>query len=165
MNYATMRKYDTANWDGINSTIFLSGCNFKCKGCFNSDAQDFKYGYPLTKPEQDKFIEWAKDIHVKGVCILGGEPFHQDLDELYDFVSRIYLEVGKPIHIWSGFTFDQLMQDPKKYDVLELCTTLVDGLFIESKKDLMLKYRGSSNQNVIDLVKTLSDWKGQIYYI
>lgn len=155
MNYATMRRYDTSNWEGIQSTIFLSGCNFHCPGCFNEPAQDFNYGSPFDKIEQDIFIKWAQDPHVQGVCILGGEPFHQDLDELYDFVERLCLEVNKPIHIWSGFTFESLVADDKKLNILEMCDTLVDGQFMIDKKDLTLQYRGSSNQRVIMLQQVL----------
>lgn len=155
MNYMKMRKYDTSQWDGINSTIFFSGCKFRCPGCFNKDAWDFDSGFEFTKTEQDLFIKWANDQYVDGVCILGGEPFHQDLNELRSFIERLVLEVNKPIHIWSGYTFNELIQDKKKLDILEMCDTLVDGRFILEKKQLNLKYRGSTNQRVIELQRHL----------
>lgn len=152
MNYASMRKYDVSNWDGVNTTIFFSGCKFNCPGCFNKDAQDFNYGFEFNDKEKELFIKWAKDEHVDGVCILGGEPFQQDLDELLDLVIRIKKEVEKPIHIWSGYRYEELIQDPKKLIILKNCDTLVDGRFEIDKKDLNLKYRGSSNQRVIELI-------------
>lgn len=151
MNYAKIIKYDTGNWDGICTTIFFSGCKFGCKGCFNSDLFDFNYGQPFNKEVTDMFIKYAKSKHVSGVCLLGGEVFQQDLDEMYSFIKRLYDEVGKPIHVWTGYKYETLLADPKKIAILELIDTLVDGQFMIEKKDLNLKYRGSSNQRVIDI--------------
>ena len=134
MNYAKIIKYDTGNWDGICTTIFFSGCKFGCKGCFNSDLFDFNYGQPFNKEVADMFIK-----------------FQQDLDEMYSFIKRLYDEVGKPIHVWTGYKYETLLADPKKIAILELIDTLVDGQFMIEKKDLNLKYRGSSNQRVIDI--------------
>lgn len=151
MNYATIKRYDVSNWSGVNSTIFFSGCNFKCPGCFNKDAQDFNYGKPFTDEVADEFIKYAMDEHVVGVCVLGGEPFQQDLDVMYNFIKRLKNEVGKPIHIWSGYKLEELLTDHKKQMILEMCDTLVDGRFIEAEKDLTLSFRGSRNQRVIYL--------------
>lgn len=153
MNYAKIIKYDTGNWDGINTTIFFSGCDFHCPGCFNKEAQDFNFGKPFTKEVEDLFISYAKSEHVDGVCILGGEPFQQDLDILLNFVKRIKREVQKPIHMWTGYLFEELLKDYKKFDILKYVDTIVDGHFIESEKDLNLKYRGSRNQRVIYLYR------------
>ena len=155
MNYAKIIKYDTGNWDGVNTTIFFSGCRFKCPGCFNKCAQDFNYGKKYTQETEDLLISYAKDEHVVGVCILGGEPFQQDIDILLRLVVRIAVEVDKPIHVWSGYTFEELFADEQKQAVLWFIDTLVDGRFIQDKKDLSLKYRGSSNQRVIDVQASL----------
>ena len=155
MNYAKIIKYDTGNWAGVNTTIFFSGCRFKCPGCFNKCAQDFNYGKKYTKDVEDLLISYAKDKHVVGVCILGGEPFQQDMDILLALVKRITYEVNKPIHIWSGYRFEDLMADQEKRKVLCYIDTLVDGRFILAKKDLSLRYRGSSNQRVIDVQASL----------
>ena len=159
MKYAKIRKYDTSNWSGINTTIFFSGCKFKCPGCFNTEAQDFNYGSDFDKEAEDLFISYAKDSHSSGVCLLGGEIFQQDLDKIYELVIRINQEVGKPIHIWSGYTYDELLTDPKKVKILKHVDTLVDGRFILEKKDLTLRFRGSSNQRVIDVRKSLKENK------
>ena len=151
MNYTKMMKYDTSNWDGITATIFFSGCKFHCPGCFNQEAWDFKCGEPFDKKAEDLFISYAKNPHVTGVCLLGGEVFQQDLDRILDLVIRIKREVRKPIHVWSGYTYEEIMADEKKMVILCHVDTLVDGPFIFKQKDLRLKHRGSSNQRVIDV--------------
>lgn len=159
MNYSKIKKFDATNWSGINTTIFFSGCTFKCEGCFNSDIWNFNAGKEFTDEVIDTFIEYAKSEHVDGVCILGGEPFQQDLDIMLYFVKRLKDEVNKPIHIWSGYLFEQLMGNPPMRLLLDYIDTLVDGQFILEKKDLSLKYRGSSNQRVIDVVESLKQNK------
>ena len=138
MNYTKMMKYDTSNWDGITATIFFSGCKFHCPGCFNQEAWDFKCGEPFDKKAEDLFISYAKNPHVTGVCLLGGEVFQQDLDRILDLVIRIKREVRKPIHVWSGYTYEELMADEKKMVILCHVDTLVDGPFIFKQKDLRL---------------------------
>ena len=163
MNYTKMMKYDTSNWDGITATIFFSGCKFHCPGCFNQEAWDFNYGQPFDKKAEDLFIEYAKNPHVTGVCLLGGEVFQQDLDRILDLVIRIKREVRKPIHVWSGYTYEEIMADEKKMVILCHVDTLVDGPFIFKQKDLRLKHRGSSNQRVIDVQASMQS--GQIVLI
>ena len=163
MNYTKMMKYDTSNWDGITATIFFSGCKFHCPGCFNQEAWDFNHGQPFDKKAEDLFISYAKNPHVTGVCLLGGEVFQQDLDRILDLVIRIKREVRKPIHVWSGYTYEEIMADEKKMVILCHVDTLVDGPFIFKQKDLRLKHRGSSNQRVIDVQASMRS--GQIVLI
>ena len=148
MRYAKLLRYDAGNWDGIQTTIWFSGCTLKCKGCFNKVCQDFDYGSEYTEKVEDRLIQYAKDDKVDGVCILGGEPFDQDLEVLLRLVKRITNEVQKPIHLWTGYLMEDLMKDPLKKKILSYVATVVDGPFILEKKDLTLKYRGSSNQRV-----------------
>lgn len=159
MNYAKIIKYDTGNWDGITTTIFFSGCRLNCPGCFNKELRDFNYGKVFDKEAEDLFIEYAKSPHVTGVCLLGGEVFQQDLDAMYKFILRLKNEVGKPIHVWTGYLFEDLIKDPKALSILCLIDTLVDGRFVMALKDLNLKYRGSSNQRVIDVDRSMVEWK------
>ena len=163
MNYTKMMKYDTSNWDGITATIFFSGCKFHCPGCFNQEAWDFNHGQPFDKKAEDLFISYAKNPHVTGVCLLGGEVFQQDLDRILDLVIRIKREVRKPIHVWSGYTYEEIMADEKKMVILCHIDTLVDGPFIFKQKDLRLKHRGSANQRVIDVQASMQT--GQIVLI
>lgn len=151
MRYSKIRRYDTSNWDGVNTTIFFSGCTLNCPGCFNKDIQNFNSGLEFDKEAEDLLITYAKDKHSVGVCLLGGEVFQQDLDTILNLVIRIKNEVGKPIHVWSGYTWEELIKDPRKVEILKNVDTLVDGRFILSKKSLSLQYRGSSNQRVIDV--------------
>ena len=163
MNYAKINKNDIANGIGVRVTLFVSGCTHHCKGCFNQEAWDFNHGQPFDKKAEDLFISYAKNPHVTGVCLLGGEVFQQDLDRILDLVIRIKREVRKPIHVWSGYTYEELMADEKKMVILCHIDTLVDGPFIFKQKDLRLKHRGSSNQRVIDVQASMQS--GQIVLI
>ena len=160
MYYAQIRKFDTANGTGIRSTLFVSGCTHKCKGCFNQDYKHFRYGHPWTKEIEDKFIEHIKNPNVHGVTILGGEPMDQVRDtDLKDLVCRIKEETGQNIWIYSGYTFEEIMIHKKTKEILKYCDILVDGPFIEEQKDLRLRFKGSKNQRIIDVQKTLSEGK------
>lgn len=115
MYYAQIRKFDTANGTGIRSTLFVSGCTHKCKGCFNQDYKHFRYGHPWTKEIEDKFIEHIKNPNVHGVTILGGEPMDQVRDnDLKDLVCRIKEETGQNIWIYSGYTFEEIMMHKRQ---------------------------------------------------
>lgn len=160
MYYAQIRKFDTANGTGIRSTLFVSGCTHKCKGCFNQDYKHFRYGHPWTKEIENKFIEHIKNPNVHGVTILGGEPMDQVRDtDLKDLVCRIKEETGQNIWIYSGYTFEEIMMHKKTKEILKYCDVLVDGPFIEEQKDLRLRFKGSKNQRIIDVQKTLSEGK------
>ena len=155
MNYAQLRHFDVANGPGVRSSIFVSGCRFNCKGCFNKEAQDFNYGNIYTKEVEDKFMEYIKDDNVKGVSILGGEPLMQTMDDsLLNLLKRIKKETNKEIWMWTGFVYETAILDEKRKEILDYVDVLVDGQFDESKKVLNLKFRGSTNQRIIDLNKT-----------
>ena len=155
MNYAQLRRYDVANGPGVRASIFVSGCKFNCKGCFNKEAQDFNYGNIYTKEVEDKFMEYIKDDNVKGVSILGGEPLMQTMDDsLLNLLKRIKKESNKEIWMWTGFVYETAILDEKRKEILDYVDVLVDGQFDESKKVLNLKFRGSTNQRIIDLNKT-----------
>ena len=155
MHYAQIRHFDVANGPGIRASIFVSGCKFNCKGCFNKEAQDFNYGNIYTKEVENKFMEYVLDDNVKGISILGGEPLMQTMDNsLLNLLKRIKNETNKEIWMWSGFTYEKAILDDKRKELLNYVDVLVDGQFDESKKVLNLKFRGSTNQRIIDLNKT-----------
>lgn len=157
MHYAQMRKFDVANGIGIRTTLFVSGCTHQCPGCFNIDYKDFEYGSKWTQEAEETFLSYVKDPNVHGVTILGGEPMQQTHDEaLYHLLKRIKEETNQTIWIYSGYTYEEIIKDPKKLRLLELCDVLVDGRFVEALKDLKLKFRGSSNQNIIDVQTSLT---------
>lgn len=158
MYYAQMRKYDIANGLGIRATLFVSGCKHQCPGCFNEAYQDFHYGKPWDKEAEALFMGYVKDNNVHGVSILGGEPMQQDAS-MAKLLKRIKEETGKHIWLYSGDTFDVIIKDPAKREILSYCDVLVDGPFIEALKDLRLRFRGSSNQRIIDVQPSLKENK------
>lgn len=161
MRYGQIRKYDIANGEGIRTSIFVTGCTHKCPECFNGEYQDFSHGSLWTDETTDQVISYLKDDSVEGLTLLGGEPM-QNL-ALIDIVRRIKNEVDKSIWIYSGYTFEQILEDPRKLDLLRECDILVDGLFINELKDLKLSFRGSSNQRIIDIKESLKEKKPVIY--
>ena len=166
MKYAKIRKYDISNAPGICTTLFVSGCTHNCEGCFNKEQQDFTYGNEFTKEIEDEFIEYVKSKQVKGVNILGGEPMQQLMDDtLLKLLKRIKLEVNKPIWLWSGYTFEEIVNNPKRAEILREVDVLIDGKFEADKRDLMLKYKGSSNQRVIDVKKSIEAKEVRLYEI
>lgn len=158
MNFAQIRKYDVANGPGIRTTIFVTGCTHKCHNCFNEEYQDFDFGDPWTQKETDEVIRDLKLDEVKGLTILGGEPFQNEVD-LLEIIRDIKKEVQKDIWIFSGYTYEEILKDQDKKKLLEECDVLVDGRFVEALKDLNLRFRGSSNQRIIDIKKSLDENK------
>lgn len=156
MRYGQIRKYDVANGPGIRSTIFVTGCTHNCKNCFNKEYQDFDYGDVWTSKETKEVVDYLKLNEVNGLTVLGGEPFQNEKD-LYKIIKEIQKEISKDIWIFSGYTFDQIIEDENKKKLLELCDVLVDGPFIEDLKNLKLKFRGSSNQRIIDIKKSFKE--------
>lgn len=154
MNFAQIRKYDVANGPGIRTTIFVTGCTHKCHNCFNEEYQDFDFGDPWTQKETDEVIEDLKLDEVRGLTILGGEPFQNEVD-LLQVLRDIKKEVQKDTWIFSGYTYEEILKNDNKKKLLEECDVLVDGRFVEALKDLSLRFRGSSNQRIIDVQKSL----------
>lgn len=167
MNYAKIKHFDIANGEGVRISLFVSGCKFNCKNCFNKEAQNYNYGYPYTEATKQEIITLVKNPNIDGLSILGGDPLWQnekDLLLLTDLVKEIK-KINKTVWIWSGFTwetifpnedFKQLSKLQKNRQILiSNCDIFVDGQFEEENKNLMLKWRGSSNQRVIDVQKTL----------
>ena len=155
MFYGKIRKFDVTNGPGVRTTLFVSGCTFNCPECFNKESQNFKFGKEFTKDVEDEFIEYIKNPNVVGVSLLGGEIMQQDTSTILNLVKRIKEETGKNIWCWTGYTYEELIKIKDKLEILKYIDVLIDGRFEVEKRDLMLKYRGSSNQRVIDLKKTL----------
>lgn len=162
MNYGQIRKYDVANGEGIRTSIFVTGCNHHCKGCFNEEYQDFDFGDKWTDKETREVIEYLKLPEVSGLTLIGGEPMEHP-KELKKIVEKIKKEVDKTIWIYSGFTYEKILEDEEKLALLKECDILVDGLFIEKELDLSLRFRGSRNQRVIDIQKSLANGEVTIW--
>ena len=160
INYSNIKPIDTANGPGCRVSLFVSGCSLHCPGCFNEKAWDFNYGKPFGISAQNKILELLMPDYIRGLSILGGNPTDKDNEyELTRFVERVrsYYEDRKDIWLWSGHTWEQLLE--RKSELVPLCDVLVDGPFIEAKKDLTLPFRGSSNQRIIDVKKSLESGK------
>ena len=156
MRYEKIRKFDVSNATGVRSTLFVTGCTHDCKGCFNKELQDFGAGDVWTQEDEDNFVSYVKNDNVVGVNILGGEPMQQVMDDcLPNLLKRVKEETGKSIWLWSGYLLEQILEDEKRRKILEYVDVLVDGRFEIDKRNINLKYRGSENQRVIDVKKTL----------
>ena len=167
MNYATIKFNDIANGNGIRTSLFVSGCTHRCKGCFNSEAWDFNYGKPFTKEVEESILKSLESEYVDGLSLLGGEPFEpQNQKVLYPFIKRVKeLYPTKDIWCYTGYLFDkELLENSRAkiditYDMLSLIDVLVDGKFIEEQKNISLRFRGSENQRLIDVKKSLEQKK------
>ncbi|MGG7177304.1 anaerobic ribonucleoside-triphosphate reductase activating protein [Clostridium paraputrificum] len=156
MNYAEIRKFDVTNGPNVRVTLFVSGCTNNCEGCFNKDLQNFNYGTLWNKETEDKFISYVKNVNILGVNILGGEPMEQTKDrDLVNLLKRIKDETGKPIWLWSGYLYEDIIKDEKKKEILALVDVIIDGKFEIARRDISLKYRGSGNQRVINVTESL----------
>ena len=168
MNYANIKPHDTANGEGIRVSLFVSGCTHHCKGCFNEETWDFRYGKPYTKETEDEIIKLLKREYIKGLSLLGGEPMEKvNQIEIINLLRRVKKEMPeKDIWCYSGYTLDKdiLPKDGKVHidvtdEIVSYLDVLVDGEFVLELKDLKLKFRGSSNQRLIDVKKTLKEGK------
>lgn len=176
MNYATIKNCDISNGPGVRVSLFVSGCTHKCKGCFNEVAWDFNYGEPFTEEVEDRLIEMLSPDYIKGLTLLGGEPFEpSNQGPLVHFLRKVKAKYPeKSIWAFSGYLFDRDLVagnvgDSKvTEEFLSYLDVLVDGPFIQSRKNLMLRFRGSDNQRLIDVKKSLDqgeivlweDWQG-----
>lgn len=168
MNYGNIKNCDIANGIGVRVTLFVSGCTNRCEGCFQPETWDFNYGKPFIKQTEDEIISYLAPDYVDGLTLLGGEPM-EPLNQLVllPFVQRVKeIYPQKTIWIFSGFTYEELTtcgtysHTECTDHLLELCDVLVDGRFEQSLKNLNLRFRGSSNQRIIDLKATRA--KGEI---
>lgn len=154
---ADYKAFNFVDGEGVRNSLYVSGCLFACEGCFNVAAQNFNYGKPYTKELEDQIIADTAHSYVQGLTLLGGEPF-LNTNVCLQLVDRLHAEFGdtKDIWSWTGYTFEELLQDSNdKLELLNKIDILVDGRFDLSKKNLLLQFRGSSNQRIIDVPKSL----------
>ncbi len=161
MRYAKIRKMDISNGEGVRVSLFVQGCSFHCKNCFNQETWDFNGGKEFTTEEVGKIIELANKDYIAGLSVLGGEPLHNNnVDEVFHIVATFKEKFpNKDIWLWTGFKFEDAIKDSKRKFILRNIDVLIDGQFEEDKKDLTLKWRGSSNQRIIDCKKSLAENK------
>ena len=159
MKYSDYKPFQFVDGEGVRCSIYLSGCLFACKECFNESIQNFNAGKPYTMELEDKIIEDLGNSYVQGLTLLGGEPF-LNTQVAIQLAERVRKEFGneKDIWVYSGYTYEQLLRSSEdKKKLLSLCDVLVDGPFMIFLKDLSLKFRGSSNQRIIDIKKSTID--------
>lgn len=153
MNYNKIRKMDISNGPGVRITLFVQGCTFNCKECFNPETHDFKGGKLFSLEEMEKLLTLAQPDYIQGLSILGGEPLHplniETVSQICSDFKKVYPD--KTIWIWSGFKYEDILKRDNNFNLFENVDVLVDGQFEIDKKDITLKYAGSKNQRVIDI--------------
>lgn len=173
MRYGQIRPLDIANGPGIRVSLFVTGCTHNCKGCFNQEYQNFRCGKIYTENETEEIINYLSKPNIKGFSLLGGEPFQnvegllEPIKKIRQFIDRYNFEhkeensftSHKDIWVYSGYTYEELIKDPIKKQLLSYCDVLIDGKFVEELLDLKLKFRGSSNQRIIDIQKSFNENK------
>ncbi len=167
MNYAVIKNYDIANGLGVRVSLFVSGCSHHCKGCFNEIAWDFNYGNEFTKKVEDEIIEMCRPSYIRGLSLLGGEPFEaSNQHALVELLKRFRKEFpSKDVWCYTGYLYENILDETYRIhtdvteEMLSLIDVLVDGKFEIEKKDISLKFKGSSNQRIIDVKKTLQENK------
>lgn len=163
MNYGEIKKFDIANGEGVRVSLFVSGCTHHCKGCFNAETWNFDYGKPYTSETEDEIIAALDNNFIAGLSLLGGEPFEPDNQRALLPLLRKVKEKFPEKNIWcyTGYLFDEELKKDSRArceatdEMLSLMDILVDGEFIEDLKDISLAYKGSSNQRIIDVQKSL----------
>ena len=158
MKYNLIRKMDISNGPGVRVSVFMQGCGFHCKNCFNKETWDFEAGKDFNQDTIDEVLNLCKEDYIKGLSILGGEPMHPKNIEGTTKLAKAFKEKypNKNLWVWSGFKFDE---DLKDKEVLNYVDVLVDGRYEDDLHDFTLKWRGSSNQRVIDVQESLKEKK------
>lgn len=184
MRYASIRSLDISNGEGVGVSLFVQGCDRHCFNCFNSETWNFNGGKEWTEKTKNKFMELIDRPYIKRVSFLGGECLaDQNLDGVLDLIKEIRISFPeKTIWLYTGFEWNQIMNmqvmQPifsckdleskiqnilKRQEIIKMCDVLVDGEYIDEQKDLTLKFRGSKNQRVIDVKKSLAQNKVVLY--
>ncbi len=184
MRYAQIRSMDISNGEGVGISLFVQGCPFHCKNCFNSETWDFNGGKEWTEETKNKFIELINRPYIKRVSFLGGECLaEQNLDEVLKLIQQIRNSFPeKTIWLYTGYEWNQIMnikvtqpffscQDLeskiqnvlKRQEIIKMCNVVVDGEYIDEQQDFSLKFRGSKNQRVINVKESLKQGKVVLY--
>ncbi len=164
MNYGEIKTTDIANGKGVRVSLFVSGCTHHCKGCFNPETWDFNYGKPYTHDTQNEILSAVSPGYIAGLSLLGGEPFEPENQECLVKLLRQFKKQFPEKNVWcyTGYRFEELIgalpsraRTENTDEMLSYIDILVDGEFEEPKKDISLKFRGSSNQRILDVPKSI----------
>ena len=164
MNYGAIKNCDIANGEGVRVSLFVSGCRNHCPGCFQPETWDFDYGQPFTAETESELLRLLKPRYINGLTLLGGDPFEPENQRaLLPFLRRMKGALpGKTVWAYTGYTWEQLTSGehrvslPETMELLSLIDVLVDGPFVEMKKDIRLRFRGSANQRVINVQNSIA---------
>lgn len=167
MNYATIKPVDIANGPGVRVSLFVSGCTHRCKDCFNEEAWDFHFGEPFTEEVEEKILKYLDHDYMEGLTLLGGEPMEpQNQKCLLPFIRKVRERLPeKTIWCFTGYDFEKdilermIPNSEVSRELVALFDVMVDGKFIAEKKNLSLKFRGSENQRVLDVKRSLEAQK------
>ena len=175
MNYADIKYCDVANGKGVRVSLFVSGCTHHCKGCFNEETWNFHYGKPFTEETEEQVLNYLDKAYIAGLSLLGGEPFeHVNQQGILPLLRKVKARFPeKNIWCYSGYLFDEELKKESRArceytdEMLSMLDVLVDGRFEEDKKNITLLFRGSENQRLIDVKKSLEqdkvvEWKPAI---
>ena len=165
MHYGNIKNYDIADGEGVRVTLFCSGCTNRCEGCFQPETWDFCYGKEYTKETEDQLIQMLTNPNIQGLTLLGGDPFEPSNQRtLITLLRRVKQELPtKDVWAYTGFVYEQdLLEGQRKHtevtdEMLSYIDVLVDGPFVIDEKDISLYFRGSTNQRVIDMKKSLKE--------
>ena len=183
MRFASMRNLDISNGEGVGVSLFVQGCDRHCFNCFNSETWDFNGGKEWTEETKNKFIKLIDRPYINRISVLGGEPLaEQNLDEVLSLIKEIRISFPKKtIWLYTGFEWNSLMSKicqptfpdkdfehiieihKKRKEIISLCNIVIDGEYIDEQRDITLKWRGSSNQRVIDVKQSLAQNKIVLY--
>ena len=166
MRYADIRDFDISNGENIGISLFVQGCHFHCPNCFNKETWDFNGGQEWNYKTEERFIDLAKRDYIKRISILGGEPL---ADENVNDILLLIINIrdtfynSKKIWLYTGYKYEDIVASYIRFNIIKRCDVLVDGLFIDSLKDMRLKWKGSSNQRVIDIKETINNNRMILY--
>lgn len=172
MYYGGIKNCDIANGYGVRVSLFVSGCRNRCKGCFQPETWDFHYGEPFDHGTEQRIYDMLRPDYINGLSILGGDPFEPENQKaLLPFVRYIKLCMpSKTVWIYTGYIYEQIARNGSKThceatdELLRMTDVLVDGPFVEDLKDISLRFRGSSNQRIIDMERTRKEGRVAIWY-
>lgn len=169
MRYASIRSMDISNGEGVGVSLFVQGCHFRCKNCFNQDTWDFSGGKEWNRKIEDEFMKLVNRPYIKRISLLGGEPLaDENVLDIMRLINRIKTECpDKKIWCYTGYTWEQIFPIVNPYlnltqaemtrqNAVKNCDILVDGRFVEEEKDLSLEFRGSKNQKIIDVKERIT---------
>ncbi len=171
MNVANIKKVDIADGIGVRVSLFVSGCTHHCKNCFNPETWDFGYGTPYTAETEQEIIDALKPSYIRGLTLLGGEPFEPvNQRVLVGLLRRVRAELPeKDIWSYSGYTFEELTGDSRARcevtdEMLSMLDILVDGEYVDALRNIRLRFRGSENQRILDVPKSLKEGRAVVLY-